>query len=418
MQTTSGGSAWGEFRRGWPTLFGATIGTSIGMSALPFYTSGLFAVPLIAEFGWTRNDLSTISMVGTLLLAVIAPLVGWTIDRFGVRLPAAISFLALAASFWAMSLLSGSFAQYAVIQIATVVLCGASTPICFTRPINATFDAMRGLALGVTIGGIGVTAWVAPRVIPRLMEAEGWRGTYQTLALVAIVGAPIVLGLLSLRPAQSAGARPAAADTPAQKTPLPFKDPLFLRLIAGFFLIAMAVGGFVMHLPLLLADAGLDPVEAGDIQSILGLAVLFGRVAVGAVIDRIFAPYVTAVLLVATAAGLALLAVGGAGFAIIAALAIGLAMGAEVDIIAYLTARYYGMKAYARFYGVLYGAFLVGVALSPKLIAELQAKADSYTPALWVSAAFLVAAATLFALCPRFKAGTPEETPEPAMVLE
>ena len=45
-------SGYQEFNYGWPVLLAASIGISLGMSPLPFYTIGVFAQPLSQEFGW------------------------------------------------------------------------------------------------------------------------------------------------------------------------------------------------------------------------------------------------------------------------------------------------------------------------------------------------------------------------------
>jgi hypothetical protein len=44
-----------EFRRGWRSLLAAAIGNGSGLSGLAFYTFGVFVLPLVAAFGWTRG---------------------------------------------------------------------------------------------------------------------------------------------------------------------------------------------------------------------------------------------------------------------------------------------------------------------------------------------------------------------------
>ena len=45
-----------EFRHGWPVVLVAVLGMMLGVAALPFYTLGVFAKPIIHEFGWTRGQ--------------------------------------------------------------------------------------------------------------------------------------------------------------------------------------------------------------------------------------------------------------------------------------------------------------------------------------------------------------------------
>ncbi|MEM9288917.1 MAG: MFS transporter, partial [Pseudomonadota bacterium] len=44
----------GEVARGWPVVAACMLGMMFGISAVPFYSLGIFAVPVIEEFGWTR----------------------------------------------------------------------------------------------------------------------------------------------------------------------------------------------------------------------------------------------------------------------------------------------------------------------------------------------------------------------------
>ena len=403
-EATVSGSAKGggisELKRGWPALLGATIGLGIGGAALPFYTVGLFVGHFETELGWTRSQMSLVALASTAMLALAAPLAGLAIDRWGVRLVAAVGYAALAGTFWFNSQMTEAFWLYALVHIAGLPLIAGTTPIGLTRPVNAVFDRMRGMALGIAIGGTGVAAFLAPLMVGRAVEADGWRAASQQLALVVLFGAPLVLWLIGI----NAPRRPPQIVQTGPRAPLPFRDPLFLRLAACFLLVALAVAGFTMHFVPMLTDQGLSFGQAVQIQGVLGVAVLAGRIVVGAAMDRFFAPLVGAVLLIVTAAGFVLLAVGGVQFAVVAAFAIGFALGAEGDLIAYLTARYFGMRTYGRIYGLFYGAFMIGLGSSPYMLAKVHAASGSYVPAMWIAAGLLSVAALLFLTAPKFPA--------------
>jgi MFS family permease len=402
-----GTSAWPELKRHWPTLLGATIGAAFGSAALPFYTAGLFIVQLEQAFGWTRTELTAIGLATTLTVAVAAPFAGALFDRVGIRGPALVGFAALAANFVYMSQLQGSLVQYAIVHLALAVLMMGTSPIAFTRPVNFAFDRMRGLALGITIGGIGAMAAVAPPIVAQFIETNGWRAAYLALAAAVIVAGPLALLLVGWRaPDARRSPEPAAV---AQRLVTPIRSRLFWRLVVSFVLIALAVAGFVTHFVPMLTDGGMSTLEAARVAGLLGVAVLVGRLGVGWLVDLYFAPYVAAGIMALTAGGLALLALGGPDFAVVGAIAVGLAMGAEVDLIAYLTARYYGMSHYGRMYGLLYGAFVIGTGASPYVISLIQAASGSYAPALWMSVALLAIVTVLFLTAPRFDAPPEDE---------
>src|SRR3546814_680791 len=107
-----------------------------------------------------------------------------------------------------------------------------------------------------------------------------------------------------------------------------------------------------------------------------------------------------------TVCGILALAIGGLAWAPIFAIAIGFALGAEGDLIAYFTARYFGLAGYGQRYGMFYGSYLAANGLSPLLIALISDNFGTYQPALWMCAGFGGIAILLLVTAPRF----PQET--------
>ncbi|HEX7947192.1 MAG TPA: hypothetical protein VF495_21185, partial [Phenylobacterium sp.] len=74
-----------EFAASWPALFAATVGVALSVSALPFYTAGVFVQPLQAAFGWTRGEIAGANTALFWAIGLASPIVGLAIDRMGVR---------------------------------------------------------------------------------------------------------------------------------------------------------------------------------------------------------------------------------------------------------------------------------------------------------------------------------------------
>ena len=123
----------------------------------------------------------------------------------------------------------------------------------------------------------------------------------------------------------------------------------------------------------------------------------------GLAMDRLFAPYVAAGAFMITALGTTLLLSSQAPLLCLAALAIGLTIGAELDILAFTLSRYFGLVSFGRLYGLAYSVMILAGGCSPVLIARL-ARAGTYTSGIIVSAVGIFAAAVLVALLPKFKA--------------
>lgn len=92
--------------------------------------------------------------------------------------------------------------------------------------------------------------------------------------------------------------------------------------------------------------------------SLFGGGLLLGRTGTGYLLDRFFAPYVAAMIFACAAVGIGLLQISdSASLAFGAAFFVGVGLGAEVDIMAFLVSRYFGLTAFGAIYGVIFAGF-------------------------------------------------------------
>ena len=131
--------------------------------------------------------------------------------------------------------------------------------------------------------------------------------------------------------------------------------------------------------------------------------------------DRLEAPRIGAVCCALCALGCLALAWQGAAFAWLGAVALGTAMGAEADLIGYLTARYFGMANYGRLYAVQYASFMLMGGVSPLWIGALADATGGYTVPLLVTVGGLAVAIVLFLRLPKVHAAPPRNVPPEAI---
>src|SRR5436190_1616260 len=95
--------------------------------------------------------------------------------------------------------------------------------------------------------------------------------------------------------------------------------------------------------------------------------------------------------------GIALLATGATGVVpYVGAVALGLGIGAEVDLMAFFTSRYFGARNYAKIYGTMFGIFAFGVGIGPALSGGSFDLFRSYTPIFMVYEVFLAVSCVIF----------------------
>ena len=395
----------GEFRRGWKVVTAALIGIGCGLSPLPFYTMGVFAPHLIETFGWSVAEVMAGLMITTFAVVIGAPLAGALSEKFGTRPVALASILLFSLSFMSMGLLQGSLVQY-YLTWGVIALVGSGTlPITFTRTLNRWFDKRRGIALGLAMCGTGIFGILCKPYLAWVIGNWGWRGGY-----VAIGAIPLVLALpLSLAWFREPAGEAAAHLTQAEKlTGLTkgqaLKGRRFWIIALAMLIVSFALGGPVPNMEGILKDRGLDAATVLSLTPLIGLSAIAGRVVGGLLLDKFWAPGVAFVILSLPSLACWVLSQGAydASTAAFAILMIGFALGIEYDVLAYLTSRYFGLKAYSGLYAILYVFFALGSGVAPLVFGRIKDVTQGYGPALLTSAIALPIAAALFLLLGRY----------------
>ncbi len=396
-------SRYAEFRAGWPTLLAALIGIGCGASPVPYNMVGHLVGPLQAEFGWGRGQIMLAVTVFGAVVMLLAPWFGALIDRKGVRKIGVAALIGFSLSWMATTLTTSNIYVYYGIWIVAGVLGGASIPISWTRAVNAWFVTNRGLALAIALLGTGFAGIALNLSAPWMIENYGWRGAVIGSALPALVlAAPFALLFLRDAPDTTiAGATEAQAQQNLHGATLKeaTSTATFWIMFAAFAMVALAFGGLFVNFVPMLMDAGFEGGAAGAVASTIGVSILAGRLVAGALLDRYWAPYVAAPLFIAPAVACVIVATSTVTptLATVTAVLIGFAAGVESDLIAYLAARYYGLKNYARIYGVLYMAFGFASAVSPPLYGWSYDIFGSYQIALFCGATlFTISAIIMF----------------------
>jgi predicted MFS family arabinose efflux permease len=152
----------------------------------------------------------------------------------------------------------------------------------------------------------------------------------------------------------------------------------------------------------ILTDRGITPERAAIATSLVGAAVIVGRLGSGYLLDRLFAPHVAILLYGATAVGTAILSTGTAGnAAFVAAFLAGLGMGAEVESMGYMISRYFGLHAFGTAYGHAFGAFMLAGAGGVWMMGAGYDRYHSYTvPLIVLCGAMVIALGLLSRLGP------------------
>lgn len=404
MSAASGAAA--EWRKYF--MLPVAAGLGYATSVIHIYGLGPYIQPLSAEFGWSRTEATVGLTIATLVQAVCSVPIGILVDKIGPRLLGVIGALLTAAAFALMSTATGEAANWYILWGLMAVATLPIQATVWTSAVASRFEASRGLAFAVTLCGAAIAAALFPYLATRLIAEVGWRTAFVAQAGIWVVCTwPLIFlffrGARDSREARQIEARQGRPVLTGSGFLEGLRSSIYLRLLVASLLFTFTIIALVVHFVPILTSYGMTALDAAGIAALIGLASIFGRLGTGMMLDRFPASYVGAGVFMLPVAGCALMiATGGSpAGAMGAAVLIGLTLGAEVDVIVYLTTKHFGLKSFGALYGGLLAALSIGTALGPLGAARIFDAYGSYGPFLWVTIAFMAASSLALASLPR-----------------
>jgi MFS family permease len=392
-------------------IFASMLGLACGVATLGLpYSIGVFVKPLQAQFGWTFTQIFLVQPIVTVAVVFMAALVGWIVDRYGARRAIVVSQVGFGLGLMAIGAFTRSLTSFYVLYFLMALAAGGTLAITFTKLLSSRFDRQRGLALGLALSGTGVCSFLFQPFLAWVVANYDWRTGYFAIGLLPIcLALPATLRWLHDAPrgapvAQSAhadaGHEPAAAD-PGLALAEVLRGWRFWALALVFLLFSGAITGVLNNFVPILMEKGYDAVRAAEIAGTFGLAVIVGRIGIGALIDRYWAPMVGFCFFIPSAIGMALLAgpPPGTALTILFVALAGLAAGAEVDLMAYLVSRYFGLRDFGKIYAGIYIGFALGPGVLVPAFAWLRDATGDYSVGLLgVAVAMVLSALVLLTM--------------------
>jgi len=401
---------------GWQIVVAAVIGSAFSPATLINVPFGLFITELQRAFGWSRSQVTAGQSLFLGVLVISLPLAGRLVDRVGARRVAIPSTFLYGTALASLALLRSSPAEFYLMYGLLAVLGAGAQSLTFIRVISAWFDRRRGLVIGICMAGFGLGYAIVPIITRALIAWGGWRSAYAGLGALAVAGTlPVIALLLRDTPpeirlhadGQERASRTTSHATVVGSTLTEAARSRDLWLLAASFLtMSFALNSVQSQMVPLLTDRGMAAATAALMLSAIGVGSFPGRLIIGFTIDRVFAPWVAVgCYAAATLAVIGLLEGPSASGVFVCAVAVGIGLGAENDVLGYLTGRYFGLRCFGQIYGALLSAYLIGAALGAYLSARVHDATGSYDGALRIDAAAAVASCALLLLLRRYDRG-------------
>jgi MFS family permease len=292
------------FYYGWIVVGIAFVTMAVGVSARTAFS--LLMPPLIGEFGWDRGLAAGAFSFGFLLSAVLNPIIGHLMDRYGPRLVIETGVGLMVAGLLLAPAIEKPWHLYATLGMLVSVGANFTSFVVQSLFLPNWFVRRRGLAISLAFSGVGVGAVVLLPWLQTIIESEGWRASCWAIGLLVL----FLLGPINLlvwRRPQDIGLLPDGASRMTDATKAArvsnIVDPVwaatewtvaravrtsrFWWLALGYFCALFAWYAVQVHQTKYLTEIGFTPIVAAWALGIVSVVAIPGQVGLGALSDRI-----------------------------------------------------------------------------------------------------------------------------------
>jgi cyanate permease len=417
---------------GWWTVLVTGVVSGLGLG---FYTYGISALfkPIASELALSRAVTSGGSGIGLMAGSLLAPLIGWAVDKFGPRAAITGGLFTVSVGLTMMQYVNSALGFYLIWGLIIGVGTNLGLTIAVDKALTNWFVRKIGLAMGIKFALIGLTGALSMPVVSWLIARIGWRMTCLLWAALLLLGAPLVFafvknqrpeffGLLpdgdkkgpGLKISPEAFFKSIASDASGlQASEFNLRQALrtkaywilTLSLFFQFFIMA----GFNTHFIPFLTEMNIDPIVAGGLMGIMLILTIPSRFFGGLFADRVGKDRMKILL----ALPFIFLIIGMVAFLVHASIETiylllffyGIAHGLPTPLFIISISRYFGRKAFGAISGTAIMFMSPAAFISPVVAGWIFDTTGSYSAALilFTSASFVVVILLSFLKTPKKK---------------
>lgn len=356
----------------WIIVLGAVL---IQLCIGAVYSWSLFNEPLIAKFGWSKNDVVFTFSIVIFVFALTTIFSGRLQDKIGPKKVALIGGIIYGVGL----ILTSTATSIVQLYIYYGVIAGIGIGFCYVCPLSTCikwFPDKKGLITGITVGAFGLGSLIFKTIIESLLSSVGVSQTFFYLGIIYLVLILVGAQFLKLPPWDDLSKdiqEKKVVDENNYTVSEMIKTKTFpilwvmylLGTISGLLVIGLAkdIG---------IELAGLSPGTAANVVAIIALFNAGGRLIWGALSDKLGRISVVLILFLVTAVAMfymSFVTLKFLGF-FIAVASITFCFGGFLSVFPTITGDFYGMKNLGANYGIIYQAYGISALIGPIIAAN------------------------------------------------
>ena len=386
---------------GWWIVFAGCVSMAIS-SGLFFNGFGFFFEPIRNHFAWNRTVLSGAYSISRIESALVGPLIGYLIQRYGAKGVVFFSFLIFGIGF----ILIGKSVSVFTFYVAFIITATGAEPPAFIAvmaSLNNWFQVNRAKAIGIAMLGLGLGGIIFPPILAYGLNNFTWREVSIASGIFIIIVGSAISVLVRLNPepygylpdgrtleiARKVSKKNLRTGVTEEDRKEDLSDYGFsltdaLKTQAFWFisighaqaLLVVSVTG-LYQVPYLEDSLGFTRDSAAKIVMLLTAVNMFGQLSGGALADRFPKNIIASGTILGHCIGLWILA-GAYNYPLIILYAViqGFAWGVRSPVITSMRGDYFGRKSFPLIMGTSQGIAMIGMVVGPVLVGYI---ADHYS---------------------------------------
>jgi MFS family permease len=379
-----------------PWLVASLAFVVLGFSRGIHSSFGVFNVALLDAFGWSRGATAGIFSVVLIVDAVLSPVVGYLLDRYGTKKISVAGCFALFLGLILSSQVSALWQLYVCFGVILAVGFTFVGMVPHVFLVSEWFSTKRASAIGFVYAGTGLGIMLLAPLSEWLISNYGWERAFEIYAVVVLVGLLPVVWIfyqhgpygqhVRHRPEKKAGENQWTAKLALQSLQFWL---LFIARIAA----AAGTTVIVTHQVAHVVDVGFSKLLSASIFGLAGVTSSFGRVIFGFIADRLSKQAAYTLNIVMTIVGVGALMIlhdpSQAWLLYVYVIFFGIGFGSRAVIFSALTADLFSGKGFGSILGYSTVAVGVGGALGSWLGGAFYDWTGSYLVSFALSALVL-----------------------------
>ena len=379
-----------------PWLVASLAFVVLGFSRGIHSSFGVFNVALLDAFGWSRGATAGIFSVVLIVDAVLSPVVGYLLDRYGTKKISVAGCFALILGLILSSQVSELWQLYVCFGVILAVGFTFVGMVPHVFLVSEWFSTKRASAIGFVYAGTGLGIMLLAPLSEWLISNYGWARAFEIYALVVLVGLLPVVWIFYQHGPYGQHVRHRLEKKAGENqwtAKLALQSLQFWLLFIARIAAAAGTTVIVTHQVAHVVDVGFSKLLSASIFGLAGITSSFGRVIFGFIADRLSKQAAYTLNIVMTIVGVGALMIlhdpSQAWLLYVYVIFFGIGFGSRAVIFSALTADLFSGKGFGSILGYSTVAVGVGGALGSWLGGAFYDWTGSYLVSFALSALVL-----------------------------